>query len=98
MAQFLCKIMDGVILGQYAVRISDYAPHRVLRYDCPVTDEYRIDTDDWMEEFFGVRELEDMQVIIVNETLVCMNRPTAARLRAVSGDAFAAIFKVANMD
>lgn len=96
MGQLLCNVMDGLLQGRYTLHVGTHAPHRVLHHSCPVSDEYRIDTDDWMEEFFGVRELEDMQIIVVNETLVCMNRHTASQLISVSGEAFLAVFKVSN--
>ena len=95
-ADLCIKLMDGFLTGKYTLRVGQYAPTHCLSGDCPVTDDYRDDTNDWMEEFFGVTELEDMSVAIVNETLVCMTRPTLAMFRRVLGDAFGAVFNAAN--
>jgi hypothetical protein len=96
MSSLCIKLMNGFLSGKYTLRIGQYAPD-TASLACPVTDEYRDDTNEWMEQFFGVTELVNMGIAIVNETLVCMNRQTAAMMRPLLGDACGAIFNAANV-
>lgn len=96
MSSLCIKLMNGFMSGKYTLRIGQYAPRYCLSGDCPVTDEYRDDTNEWMEQFFGVTELGE-GITIVNETLVCMTRQTAAIMRPLLGDACGAIFNAANV-
>lgn len=50
----------GLTLNGYRVFVSNVltqVPRMQLSADCPVTPAYRAETNEWMRQFFGVKEI-----------------------------------------
>lgn len=75
------KMMQLAMNGYY-VRVSADFPKMQLSIDCPVTPEFRDETNAWMIRFFGMDNLIPDGEVFIMETLriIQMNPRTYARL------------------
>lgn len=65
-----------------AVHIVPDTPKIILSKDVPVSEDFRIEMDRWMLEFFGITNLlDDGQVIAVGNEAMLMNQRTYRQLK-----------------
>lgn len=76
------KMMQLAMNG-YTIRVSPDFPKMQLSIDCPVTPEFREETNAWMIRFFGMDNLIPDGEVYVMETLriIQMNPRTYDRLQ-----------------
>ena len=76
--------MTGQNFFGLRVVVSPDRPRMTLSENCPVTPEYRIDTDAWLLGFFGTSNvLQDGQVIeLRQEGVIVMNPRTYAQVQS----------------
>ena len=69
------------------IQISPDLPKMQLSEDCPVSDEFRADINDWMKQFFGYSNIiEDGQILTTfaeQQQLLIMNPRTYALFKTL---------------